>query len=316
MTMPLEEIWKQLSTKKSFPLHQLIDAEHPLDLYAGIDTDGLLLFVLFSDHEPPSPEQSFEAFEVTRHHRNDDRWALTIKLTNIELSRLFGHLCDDLVTSSRRLQSQDTAGRFILDRIARWERLLARAKSSILDQAHIRGLIGELLYIEQIGIPQRGAIETIKGWQGPLGAAQDFRFGDCAVEVKTLPHRSSRTRISSAEQLDPPNLPLFLTAFALEISDRTMPAAFTLNELVERTRNRIAETGGDTTDFGARLQCTGYLRDAAYDETSMLVTGVAHYEVSESFPSIRRSRLADGIGAVRYDIDLAYCSTYAISHAN
>jgi len=313
MTMSLEEIWKELSQKQSVPLHKLVDAEHPLALYGGIDLDGLWLFVLLTRHEPPSPEQSFEAFEVSRHHRNDGRWALTIKLKKTELTRLFGHLCDDLVASSRVLSNPANAGRFILDRIARWERLLARAKGSILDQAHIRGLIGELLFIEQVAIPKRGVNEALNAWQGPLGGAQDFRFGDRLVEVKTLPQRSSRTRISSAEQLDAQHQPLFLTVFKLEISEHPVPGAFTLNELAARIRKRITDEGCSPDDFDARLQCTGYLKDPAYDETALLITGVVHYQVSESFPSIRRSRLEDAVGAVRYDIDLALCSGFTVS---
>src|SRR3954454_21094381 len=115
--MSLDAVWKSLAGKLGGPVHQLVDASHPLDLYAGIDNDGALLFVLITDEEPPEHIQSFSAIEFTRYRRQDKRWALNVKLKKTELARLFGHLCDDLVEASRGVPPGVSPSMLILERM-------------------------------------------------------------------------------------------------------------------------------------------------------------------------------------------------------
>src|SRR5262245_45116493 len=90
----LESLWSSLE-KQSGPAFTRVDDVHPLDIYVGRDAGERVLLLLTKD-EPPTLGH-FRALRVTKQLRQDGRWALTVKLVQPELGKLFSHLCQDLV---------------------------------------------------------------------------------------------------------------------------------------------------------------------------------------------------------------------------
>lgn len=315
MSRSLEDLWRELAAQELAihergPVYLRVDDQHPLDLYAGLDPDGAQLLVLLTNSEPSVLTKRFQAFDVTSHHRQDGRWALNVRLRRQEFSRIFAHLCQDLVGASRTGCSRAEAPGFVLDRISRWERLLTRDRSGLLDESSLRGLIGELVFMEQCAMPARGTRAAVEAWHGPLDAAQDFHFLDRLVEVKAAGGGSSRVTISSAEQLDVYGSPLFLIVVSLESAPERTDESFNLPQLVSRVRGSLTGNEEWLSVFEERLTLAGYAERMEYEERIFVLRGIRHYAVEDGFPRLRRSEIPPAIETIRYELDVSRCSEF------
>jgi hypothetical protein len=310
MPRSLEDLWRELAAKGTGPRYIRVDDQHPLDLYAGLDAEGSQLLFLLADSEPSVLAKQFQAFNVTSHHRQDGRWALNVRLLRRDFSRIFAQLCQDLVDTSRTGCSSAQAPDFILDRIFRWERLLARDRSGLLDESSLRGLIGELVFMEQCAMPAIGARAAVEGWHGPLDAAQDFHFADCLVEVKAAGGGSSQVTISSAEQLDVYGSPLFLIVVSLESTSERTDESFNLPQLVSRVRGSLTGNEELLSVFEERLTLAGYIKRDEYEARIFILRGIRHYAVLDNFPRLKRSDLASAIVDIRYVLDVSRCREF------
>jgi hypothetical protein len=204
----LEQHWKELKPDAHSPAFKRVDDRHVLDLYVGVEPTGARVLLLLTDTEPPPVPAAPRGFDIEKGQRSDGRWALTVCLRMPDLSRLFSHLCEDLVEASRIGCLPADGGRFVMDRIARWSRLLARGPQDGLNEQSYRGLVAELLVLQRVVIPRVGVNVGILSWIGPLDADQDFRLADRLIEVKSTAVGSLTVTISSAEQLDVHGFPL------------------------------------------------------------------------------------------------------------
>ena len=310
MSRSLEDLWRELAAKGTGPHYLRVDDLHPLDLYAGMDADGAQLLFLLANSEPSVPAKHFQAFNVTSHHRQDGRWALNVRLLRRDFSRIFAQLCQDLVDASRTGCSPAQAPDFVLNRISHWERLLSRDRSGLLDESSLRGLVGELVFMEQCAIPARGTRAAVEAWHGPLDAAQDFHFTDCLVEVKAAGGGSSRVTISSAEQLDVYGSHLFLSVVSLESTTERTDESFSLPQLVSRLRGALAGNEEWLSVFEERLSLAGYSERDEYEARIFVLRGIRYYTVKDNFPRLKRSDLASAIVDIRYVLDVSRCHEF------
>jgi hypothetical protein len=307
---PFEQRWQELDLPGEAPAYQRVDESHPLDFYLGRDLTGEWLLLLVTDQQPPA-SQNYQAIHVLSRLRHDGRWALVFRLVKPELARVFSHLCEDLVESSRNLPDPAKAVPFVMARFARWQRLLEKGRSGLLDLHELRGLLGELLFLEQRMIPMYGIEPAVNGWMGPLGADQDFALPDCHYEVKTIRDGAGTVRISSAEQLDLDAPELKLSVVILD--DMAGPGGtdiFTPLDLVGRIRSRIESMPSSIQSFEEKLLAAGYLDREEYAAFRFSLRAVRQYRVEGNFPRIVRSDLSSGIGAVGYEIILATCQEF------
>ncbi len=311
MTKPLDTLWAELgaSPRSSWPVYRRVDERHPLDLYAGISADGARQLLLISDHEPP-PLKNYNAFELAKGKREDGRWSLIVELRKAEFGRLFAHLCEDLIESTRIDCSSAEAPGFVVQRIARWQRLLDRDLKGLLEEQAIRGLVGELLFLERHVIPHFGADRAVNAWQGPLDLPQDFRFPDRLVEIKSGGTGNPSVWISSAEQLDVSDTRLFLAVALIDSADSTTSGAFPVSGLVARISQSLNKFDEASKDFDDRLALAGYVDRPEYSAKWFLLHKFRFFEVTGTFPRLRRSQLDAAILDVSYRLDLNACTSF------
>lgn len=303
--MPIEARWEILEPGG----FQRIDENHPLDFYLGMDVSGDRVLLLIIQGEETVPVQS-QAINVVCRKRHDGQWALMFRLVRSELGRLFSHLCEDLVESSRNLTDMTNPARFVLARFERWQRLLKHGHTGLLDESALRGLICELLYLRQISIPRYGLAPAIKGWLGPLDAAQDFHYPDGYCEVKSIRTGSSRVIISSADQLDVTVMPLELVAIILDPADRDSSDAFCLPDIISNMRHLLEGDPVALSTFEERLLAAGYIDSDEYRSLFFKSGKFRFFAVCDGFPRIMRSSLSSGINKVTYELDLTFCEPF------
>jgi len=96
---------------------------------------------------------------------------------------------------------KESAGSSILHAYEQWKKILAQSRMP--EEIMLTGLWGELFIIDLV-IEDKNINATclIQNWTGPLGAANDFSFGNSCIEIKTTTKQSNIIEISSIDQLD------------------------------------------------------------------------------------------------------------------
>ena len=143
--MKIEDLWHSLRGQ-TVEAQRRVDADHPLDIYADFEPPDRPGLVLFCPNQPPD-YQSLKAIQIERRQRQDGRWTLRVFLEEPKLIGVFTELCRDIIDSTRAGIDPMRAGSIVLARIERWRTLLL-ADSAGLDRSALRGLIGELLVLE------------------------------------------------------------------------------------------------------------------------------------------------------------------------
>jgi hypothetical protein len=305
----LESRWGSLEPGKGF---QRIDESHPLDFYIGIDISEHRILLLLLDSELRVPVQS-QAIGVLCRQRQDGRWALMFSLSRPEFGPLFSHLCEDFVESCRQISDKSIAGGLILSRFERWQRLLRSGSTGLLDESAQKGLLGELLFLQQFALPTYGATAALEGWVGPLEAEQDFRYIDRIFEIKTIGPDALNVKISSAEQLDDTDRPIQLVVAVLDQTDRTDTGAFCLSDIVAELRQELRVDPGASSLFDDRLLSAGYFDRDEYSTRFYRLGRFRRFAIREGFPRIMQSLLPSGIRNVRYGLDLQACLSYEVT---
>ena len=106
---------------------------------------------------------------------------------------------------------------------------------------------------------------ALKGWLGPNGADQDFRFDDYWYEIKTSEPGSLTICISSLEQLDNDSQGQ-LCIVLLDRAGGITGESFSLNSLVERIRNSISNDAEAKDMFEQRMDLIGYIDSKEYSD--------------------------------------------------
>jgi hypothetical protein len=309
-----ETKWREMPVNPESPAFQRVDELHPLDFYLGKEVSGEWILLLITD-ERPKTSREYQAIHVICRERQDGRWALLFRLMNPELEKLFSLLCEDLVEASRNIQARALSATFVLARFARWQKLLERGQSGILEAEALRGLIGELLFLEKQAIPSKGLRAAVNGWVGPTGAERDFRFAEHEYEVKAIRTGAKRVVISSAEQLDLPAKLLDLFVVLLDEAEPGTPAAFTPLGLVDRLKEALESDPIALEAFESKLMDAGFVTRHEYNERTYLFRQFRMFRVAEGFPAIRRSQLPRGIRKVVWELEVSAILSFELSPA-
>lgn len=305
MPAQIEAVWNDLLRNDERPVFRRIDEAHPLDLYAGLDANDAHTLLLVTPEEPPVPP-SYDTITVTSRRRADGNWALAITLHDAELTIPFTRLCQDLIDASRNTSAAGPA--FLINRLARWRRLMDIAKKPLSEQA-LRGLLGELIILKDAVAPRFGNPAAVRAWVGPSDSPQDFLLAGIAIEVKTCTPTATTITISSLEQLSTTS-PLILATVLLSPSSETQQMAFTPSQLVSTIRTQLDDALQNEYDL--RLAEAGYQERPEYTTMWYECTGTRFYRVEGAFPRLTTSNVPTGIPSAIYDVALSDCAPYKL----
>lgn len=297
----IDDAWTRLAQGTQFPAQTRVSADHPLDLFAQVDDaqrPGLLALSATKPGTPPS----YSSVDIRIGQREDGRWAVSLSLAQSELEPMFASMCNQIVTLGERLAPGTDAGTFLLGQVARWHRLLALGKDGLLSAEERQGLFGELVVLAE-AITRFGP-GAVHGWVGPDDAPQDLLLPDGLAEVKTIRAGQPTIRISSAEQLDIEDGRLRLAV--LEVVEAVPgTGGESLAGQVGLLRGLLLDEPADLQHFEDQLRKAGYSDRQEYSQPELRVTRNRWFAVRPGFPSLARSRMPTGIGAVRYELTLA-----------
>lgn len=298
----IEELWQSLGTGANV-VHRRVDATHPLELYAEFDPPDHYGLVLFTHHEPPEP-RPLRSLHIDRGQRPDSRWWLRLSIEEQTLQPVFAGLCRDIIVFTRSNVGDDTAAAVILSRVERWRKLL-QGELRGLSEFELCGLIGELIVLETDLIPALPAIDAVRSWNGPFGAAQDFILPTGQrIETKAVRRDASSCRINGLDQLDPGPDTLVLAIVRLDQTGAQADGAVTAPRLVSRLRDRLADDPFAVNEFDSRLAAAGWHDHPDHDNFTVRVLAIDHHTVDSAFPRLIRAAVPQGIIEADYEIAL------------
>lgn len=290
-----------------------VNAEHPLDWFWSQDHSGR--HVIFCDQieipvEIRLPEvMGLENFVFQSPYGKELKQLMLVLRDNANWE-LFYSLCMDLVRATGSA-NRSNAIQAIVRRLQKWQAFLEKDRQDMLSEEQIKGLLGELVFIEQHLAKKYGYANSIQFWTGPTGSPQDFCLEDIVVEVKTqLSSTRPEVHISSAEQLScqANHLYLFVVTLGKGIDDS--PSNVSLRSIISIIQDRLLPFSEELELFQDLLLATGYVDSSCYDPCVYTLIGTATYDVKDGFPRITVDDLPAGILKLNYSISLAACDHY------
>lgn len=280
-----------------------IDDNHPADWYIGYDDiDQKTLLFIYKGQ--PVKINSSKSIITSSRIRDDGKAAITFKLIKKEQEDVFIHLCWDIIEHTRTNYQSIDIYEEIIERYHKWQRLMENKNDDIMSNECIKGLIGELIYLEEIidlGIPHMNALNS---WVGPDGSDQDFIYNNCWAEIKAIGLSSDMISISSLEQLDS-SLPGKLVVYYVDMISSESVNGFTLMEKVNKIKKIFADNSNTMELFENKLYKYGFSSKDVYNIQKFKNGGKKSYVVNEEFPRLIKSNVPVHVTSVQYSISLS-----------
>ena len=293
---------------------RLVDVNHPLRLFWGVDSKSRYLFAFDAPVSALPQKKSLPSLSGVDVYLafQGSRGKLVLVLQNNSNWELFYALCSDLVRATATTAAESVASLLLIRRLQRWQELLKRTRPSILKPDEIKGLIGELLFLKEVISVAFGYDAAVTAWRGPEGGPQDFAINETAVEIKCQSGGSKPVvRINSADQLSPQLPSGYLVVYTLAGQASEDVDAINLNSLVTAIREDLTSSAAATRErFEDLLYMAGYLACEEYDEQRFVVVAVKSYLLAEGFPRIVNSGLIAGVENVSYSVRLEACTSF------
>lgn len=296
----LLEKWDKLSHHNSGYVR--IDGTHPLDWHIGYEDISQKSLLLLCDDEPesvPSSKSILSSFG----QRGDGKWAIAFRLVRNENEEVFIRLCCDLIESSRTQANSRHGIQYAIKRYKQWSKLMEQQKNGLLSESDRKGLLGEIIHLQQCMAQGTSQQEAVTCWMGPEGADQDFIFSTIWHEVKATGIGSKTVSISSLEQLNV----AFPGLLVLYFVDKTAPnenASFTLLSKMAEIRDALKNNQTALNLFNEKLLRRGFIDVKEYEDYWYRLSGTQRYKVDNTFPKLINSNVPSQIASAGYEISL------------
>lgn len=295
--MSNNEIYKTF--REDFPTRHFIrfgDNRH-ISLYIGRDDDARYSFDFRGKYKPVKISSS-DVIAVEQ-YKDGELLTLRFSLENNDLLEYFCTFCQDLLESVRVTNDDETAYHTLRSRYYSWRQLF-RPDSACMNESEIMGLIGELLFLKDYMIPERGIDVALDSWMGPEKTHKDFSDQQDWFEIKTVSFGKESVRISSIEQLDS-DVDGTLVIYELEKMSPTFEG-IKLNQLVNNIIALLTNSSQRET-FMAKLQLFNFDFSNEYDAIVFALRNRNMYRVdTENFPRLHRTMLPEAISRAQYDL--------------
>lgn len=307
--MTHEEVFERAERAAKDGAFSRIDETHPVGIFLGIENQCRALMIVCPKHPPDLP--SLAAIRVEARQRGTNEWALVLRLERPELNALFLRLVDDLEEATRAFPSDP--GEVVVRRLARWQRLLSRKPSEVLDDNALRGLAAELAFLVDEAIPSVGHDTALSAWVGPWDAPKDFALPFAEVEVKGVHRQSREVVISSLEQLTDVGTPVFLWLKPVEMVAASDPHGVSFASIVARARAIVSGHADAAVRLEDALRAAGFEDRSEYADLILRFWPAACLAVRDGFPRIERQDVSAGVVACTYRLALRDLDPFIVS---
>ncbi|EAB7190663.1 PD-(D/E)XK motif protein [Salmonella enterica subsp. enterica serovar Derby] len=286
-----------------------IDTQHPLEWHIGYQSANQRTLLLVCNAEINAIESSKSMIVSRRQREIDNRWTLTFELMRNAEQDVFAIFCCDIIEFSRTASDEKEALTFVIKRYRQWSRLLELQKNGLMDENKCKGLLGELLFLEEY-MSYGGSVQNaVQGWVGAEGADQDFMYSEGWYEVKSIGISAASVTISSLEQLDC-TLAGELVVVRIDKVAPEREGSISLNEMVCRICSKLSPYSDSLELFQHKLTSYGYIDIKEYSEQKYYYQGMQRYEVDTLFPRLTSNSVPIEVLSLSYELSLPAMSKW------
>lgn len=303
----LNELWKSQRTRTENIVMSRIDENSTVLNYVGTNLLLDKIFYMMSvDGAVSIPElnqfhfRGLQVFTLPYEGRTN----IYIDLIDTELDTIFVKFIEDVVNAVSDVSTEHEAVQETFRIIMKWKKLFDKITFGGLGTEAQKGLIGELLFFENLLDKGYEPSDIIKSWTADEYKDKDFIVGSDGYEIKFTAAKKPVIRITSERQLEVETLNSL--SLVLYIAEEVMEDGISLNSTVSKISSRLKV---DVLAFDAFTQCLagiGYsVEDASHYERMYKIKKSNFYSVKEGFPRITGSSLTPGVKDVAYCIELS-----------
>ena len=296
--------------RKEFPSRHFIrfGENRHIGLYIGRDDDARYSFDFRGKYKPVRISNS-DVIAVEQ-YQDGDLFTLRFSLESNDLLEYFCTFCQDLLDSVMVTTDDETAYQTLRSRYYSWRQLF-RPDNARMTESEVMGLIGELLFLKDYMIPERGIDIALESWMGPEKTHKDFSDQQDWFEVKTISFGKESVHVSSIEQLDS-EIDGCLVVYELEKMSPSYDG-IRLNQLANSII-ALLSNASQREIFMAKLQLFGFDFSNENDNFVFALRNEYRYRVdTERFPRIHRDVLPDAITRVQYELLLTEIESFKLN---
>lgn len=279
-----KEVFETISNEMGS--QKLIDVDSALKVYYGISNDGNPRLAFLSTVAPPKIEPT-KLLRVIQGKESEQVYWTNFDLIESTAKQVFYSFCSDLINAIDGINDEKKALVFLKNRFHIWKSLFKKGNATISAEL-IKGLFGELYFLDTTLAGKYGISDAIRSWSGTDGTAKDFSKDFDWFEIKAVSASSVSVKISSVSQLSS-EVPGHLVIIRLE----AMSPVFTngKSSIGELFYNVLKKIDMDETRelFLSKIQTHGIsLNDECCSEKFNVVSAQS-YLVDDAFPRLLES---------------------------
>jgi hypothetical protein len=223
----------------------------------------------------------------------------TLTSNDIEIQSKFSIVTKDIAYKCSGLTGNLLFNK-VIELIQSWANFLKPQRTGLTEAEYI-GLWGELYALSELFLDQYTPPDSLRFWVGPEGKKQDFTLNKLAVEVKTsFSSEARRITISSLEQLDKITERLYILHIVANPS--VSKDGYSLKNLYDSCLYKISKDLSSELVFLQKV--TDLYSEASEKQlnSNNILISLACYEVTDTFPCLRREDVPFSISNLNYDL--------------
>ncbi|WP_336126837.1 PD-(D/E)XK motif protein [Mesoflavibacter sp. CH_XMU1422-2] len=313
--LDLKSIWElQKPSKDELIIKTRIDILPQFNCFAATNhITGNHLFLMEVSLNTVIPEFKNSSFKGVRIDvfELDNSKELNIYLIDNELKDIFSLFVENIIEEITNVPTENEAITITSNIIQKWKKLFDKLNTQGLTIEQQKGLLGELLFLNELIDSNINPDYLLNCWTGPDYEDKDFTLGATCFEVKFTTSKLPRIKITSERQLDTSNVKnLFLNNYA---SETLKENGISLNSVVDNIRDKISNNSATLKYFNEKLQSANYFEEDRdnYDIQYGVKTR-SLYQVNDSFPKLTNENLPQGIYNTSYYIENSAIEDYRV----
>ena len=279
-----KEMFESISNEVG--LQKLIDVDAVLKVYYGINNEGNARLSFLSTVVPPKID-STKYLQVVQGKEGERIYWTNFDLLESTAKQVFYSFCSDLVSVIDGVNDEKKALIYLKNRFHVWKSLFKKS-NAVTSVEVIKGLFGELYFLDTTLAEKYGITDAIRSWSGTDGTTKDFSKDSDWFEIKAVSTSSVSVKISSVSQLSS-EIPGHLVIIKLEsMSPVFANGKSSIGELFHNILKRI-DTNETKELFLSKIQTFGIgLTDECCSEKFNVVSANS-YLVDDKFPRLLES---------------------------
>jgi hypothetical protein len=275
------------------------------ELHIGVSEKGNRCLILVL---PPNSKIEFvgEKKENLETYFRKKEKHIVLELTDRFYNSFFVDLVVSLYYRIKDISDENDSSRSFISLIQYWSDFLRAKKGGLLSAEAVKGMYGELTYLEylldDLDLPIN---DILNSWKGPYDDNHDFHFDEKNAEIKTKTIASNEVHISSEYQLEAVKGKK-LELVAISVEDVAVNGD-NLSSVLNRIRKYVLHENGDISIISAALLKKN-IQFSTVDIYDSYMFRLKTFEVfncdDADFPKLTSTNIGDNLRKVSYRLIL------------